>query len=202
MRRRLNPGGESGERRRAVRQPWQDSAAAFGTLAEQLRGWLLRRLQRDEQTAAVARNPDDAHDIVQETFLKAWAKRDSFDPVRGSAATWFWAIARNTALDLLRKRHRKPVINLEAFGANGPPELASGGPEPAGAVVAAELRHVFDQTIGAIPHPVARRAVELRFLEGERHEQIARELGVPVGTVGTWVHRFRLGLRAALRRAA
>jgi RNA polymerase sigma factor (sigma-70 family) len=173
----------------------------FGVLADEITGLLLRSLQCGEHTQALC-NAEDRLDVVQETFLKAWANRYSFDATRSSVVTWLGVIAHNTAVSMLRKRRTMPTRSLQALHTDNGLDVAAGGCEPVEVLVAQELEDHLHAAIAAVEDPVRRRVLELRLLERLPYEEVARQLGVPVGTVATWVRRLRIALGNDLGRGA
>ncbi|HWG86264.1 MAG TPA: sigma-70 family RNA polymerase sigma factor [Candidatus Acidoferrales bacterium] len=132
-------------------------------------------------------NTSAAEDLVQEVFLQLWRNPQAFDADRGKLAPWLAVIARNRAIDLLRKRPMEddidelPIstgVNLEDEASQ---RLAIG-----------KVRGV----LGQLPAD-QRRLLEMAFFEGLTHTEIANKTGEPLGTVKT---RIRSGL-LALRKA-
>jgi len=132
-------------------------------------------------------NTSAAEDLVQEVFLQLWRNPQAFDADRGKLAPWLAVIARNRAIDLLRKRPMEddidelPIstgVNLEDEASQ---RLAIG-----------KVRGV----LGQLPAD-QRRLLEMAFFEGLTHTEIASKTGEPLGTVKT---RIRSGL-LALRKA-
>jgi RNA polymerase sigma factor (sigma-70 family) len=134
---------------------------------------------------AVVRNAigDDPliHDVMQETFLALWRAPDRFDPGRGSLSTFLCTIARNKAIDLVRREGRQRR-NASAIV---PSIEASMEPvwEDRRAVVDALARLTYLQ----------REALFLAYFRGLPYREVARVLSVPEGTAKT---RLRDGLRA------
>ena len=121
----------------------------------------------------ILRNPEDAHDACQETFLRIWKRLGGFD---GDAAffTWIYRITVNTCIDELRKR--KPEQRELDEG------VASDDPDPITMLSQLELRH---QIAGALDQLswAHRTVLVLRELEGLSYDKIADVMGCPKGTV-------------------
>jgi RNA polymerase sigma-70 factor (ECF subfamily) len=128
-----------------------------------------------------------AEDVLQEVFLQLWRNPGAFDAARGSLAPWLAVIARNRAIDFLRKR--KPETNLEDVIISVAPDLARDADR---ARAAEKVRGV----IGTMPPP-QRSALEMAYFEGMSHSEIASKTGEPLGTIKT---RIRAGL-ITLRKA-
>lgn len=130
----------------------------------------------------------DAEDIAQEVCLQAWAQQGRFDVERGSETTWVRMIARSRARDAHRSRkmgRRAEQVLAASFTPAGPP-----GPDELFAAREAEVR--LERALAAIP-PEQRAILELSFVAGLSHGEIAARLSQPLGTVKT---RMRLGIRA------
>jgi RNA polymerase sigma-70 factor (ECF subfamily) len=132
-----------------------------------------------------------AHDVVQQTFTKAWRSIATFDGSR-SFAPWLYSIARNTAIDTLRAEN-KPTRG----GHEPETDVAVEGPSLERTWERYEIRRALDTL-----SPDEREVVRRSHLVGETHEQIAAELGVPVGTVKSRSARAHRRLAAALAHLA
>lgn len=163
-------------------------------------GELVRRHQ-DRLYNAVYRfvgNTEDALDVVQEAFLSAYQSLDSF---KGDAlfSTWLYRIAVNTAISLKRKKRvlaRLPDRN----GENGL-EVADQSElnQPGSAMERAEEQRKLHQALSRLS-PEHRVVLVMKELEGQKYEDMAATLGVPIGTVRSRLHRARLELRELLER--
>lgn len=126
-----------------------------------------------------------AEDILQEVFIKLWRNPEIFDSSRGSLAGWLAVMARNRAIDTVRKKRPETEIT-DAVAA---PDM-SGQAERG--IVLGKIR----SALGGMPAP-QRSALEMSFFEGLTHSEIADKTGEPLGTIKT---RIRAGL-LALRKA-
>jgi RNA polymerase sigma-70 factor, ECF subfamily len=124
-----------------------------------------------------------AEDVLQEVFLQLWRNPGAFDANRGSLAAWLAVIARNRAIDALRKR--RPTSDLDDVVVAADLDLAS---EAARKIAIEKIRAV----LAGMP-AAQRRAIELAFFEGLTHTEVAAKLGEPLGTVKT---RIRSALQA------
>ena len=132
-----------------------------------------------------------AEDLVQEVFLAVWRNASRFDPARGSLRAWLLQIAHFRALNELRRRSRQPAIAPDPDGllAGGVP---ADGPGPAEIASRRSGRAIVESAFADLP-PAQREAVGLAFLHDLTHEEVAAELGLPLGTAKT---RIRAGLRS------
>ncbi|WP_323744403.1 RNA polymerase sigma factor [Pseudoclavibacter sp. VKM Ac-2888] len=125
-----------------------------------------------------------AEDCVQETFLRAWRARDSFDPTKGGERTWLFAIARNVISDALRARDRLPrsaASEASTASADLPAEI----PDPlTGLGLTEALARLPDEQ---------REAIVAIHLTGYSYAEFSARCGVPVATLRT---RVFYGLRA------
>lgn len=135
------------------------------------------------------RDPDEAEDVVEETFWQAWKKASAYEPSKGAVSTWLLTIGRRKALDRLRadKRRREDPIGSQGIFA----DLPSGEPDPSQDMEGAELcRHVHAALRGL---PAEQREVlVLGYFRGLSQSEIADSTGQPLGTVKT---RMRLAMQ-------
>ena len=124
---------------------------------------------------------DDATEVAQDVFVAAWRARRSYDPNRGGLGGWLMAIARNKAIDHLRRQGRQPLI---ASGDNDP-ELTGIRTDDVEMIA---NRMLLAEALGELA-PRARQVVELAFLHDLTHEQIAAKTHLPLGTVKSDVRR-------------
>ncbi len=154
---------------------------AFCTLVERYRAPVVRFAYR------LTRDADEANDVAQETFFRAYRNLGSFEPDR-SFARWLFAITRNASHDALRRTRRsvacgpaEPAVEL------GPEELALRNDD--------ELR--LRAALDALPERY-RSVLELYYLKGLLYREISEALGIPLGTVKTYIRRAKRRLRDEL----
>ena len=139
-------------------------------------------------------NPADAEDLLQEIFLSAYRKLDSF---RGDAAlgTWLYRLATNQILDHVRSRAARTSQLTDAI------DDASTLPDASGHRLAdrAIERIDLERAMSQLPEG-CRAAFVLHDVEGLEHGEVAEILGIAEGTSKSQVHKARLRLRAELRR--
>jgi RNA polymerase sigma-70 factor (ECF subfamily) len=128
-----------------------------------------------------------AEDILQDVFMQLWRNPQAFNASRGSLATWLAVIARNRAIDQLRKK--RPEVEAAEIVISVDPELES-------AADRSEAIEKVRAVLGGMPEE-QRAALEMAFFEGLTHVEIAGKTGQPLGTVKT---RIRSGL-LAVRKA-
>lgn len=148
----------------------------------------------------ILKDPDEAQDVVEETFWQAWRTAGRYDSQRGAGSTWLIMIARSRSLDRLRARRRwadwtamqeNTGLLLEKTGAVSAeiPDAHSERTERQAALAAA---------LEGLP-PEQRRAVEMAFFDGLSHSEIAEQTAEPLGTVKT---RIRLAMQKLRQRLA
>jgi len=163
------------------------SSSAFDLLVDRYRAPVVRLAYRLTQDA------DEAKDIAQDSFLRAYNRLGDFHPDR-PFARWLFVIARNASLDALRRRRRAADYSSKAEIAPsepGPEELALRNDEASRVHVALE----------ALP-PKYRDVLELYYLRGLRYREIALEIDIPLGTVKTYISRAKRRLRVELETPA
>jgi len=127
-----------------------------------------------------------AEELTQDAFVRAWQKLSSFRH-ESAFSTWLYRLGVNTALMALRGRRDEVAVEDDAL------EHAAGGDVP----FCAGERGDLERAVSALP-PRARAVLVLHDVEGWKHEEIAAELGMAVGSSKAQLHRARGLLRAAL----
>lgn len=130
-----------------------------------------------------------AEDVLQEVFMQLWRNPARFDASRGSLGAWLAVIARNRAIDALRKRRYES--DIEDVVVSVEPDLAS---EADRSRAAKNVRDVLNGM-----HPAQRQALEMAFFAGLTHTEIAAKIGEPLGTIKTRIRAGLLALRKALK---
>ncbi|SRR5581483_8666991 len=128
-----------------------------------------------------------AEDVLQEVFMRLWRNPDLFDSSRGNLAPWLAVIARNRAIDTLRKR--RPASDVEDTIISVEPDLAADADRT---IAMTKVRSV----LGAMPGP-QRTALEMAYFEGLSHSEIAAKTGEALGTIKTRIRTGLLTLRKA-----
>ncbi len=145
------------------------------------------------------RDAEEARDAAQETFARAYAALETYDPAQ-PFAPWILRIARNHSLDVLRRRLPDAQrLELDAEPDEGAPrELADPAAQRGDDVIERrELAGALERAVSALPTPY-REVVHLFHVEHLSYKEIAATLDVPIGTVMTWLHRARSKLKDAL----
>jgi RNA polymerase sigma-70 factor, ECF subfamily len=143
----------------------------------------------------ILRRPELAEDVMQETYLTVWSTADKFDPTLASPITWIVAMARNRAIDIMRKAGESSIEEEgpEALAANA----ESVGPPPRREMTD-ELRRLL-ACLGKLD-PEKQRIMLLAYYSGWSREQLAEKLDIPVNTIKTWLRRSLIEIRECLQR--
>jgi RNA polymerase sigma-70 factor (ECF subfamily) len=143
----------------------------------------------------VAGNAEDARDIVQDAFVQAFVKLDTFQ--RSSTFyTWLYRIAFNVAASL--RRRRRPTASVEHARETSGLEPMQPGDGPTETAQRKERRRQVRQAIAELSED-HRSVLVLREIDGCCYETIAEVLDLPIGTVRSRLHRARLQLREQLK---
>src|SRR5246127_4651543 len=165
---------------------------------------LVRRYDRNVFRIAqhITQNREDAEDVVQEAFLKAYGNLAQFQE-QSKFYTWLVRIAVNEALMKLRRRKPEPTVSLDEDikpeAHPFPREIADWSPNPEQQYTQAELREILSKTIQGLP-PGFRTVFVLRDVEGLSTEETAAALELSVPAVKSRLLRARLQLRERLSR--
>lgn len=140
----------------------------------------------------LARHPDEASDLVQETYLKAYRAADRYEPRGGGMRPWLFKILHNIFYSRVGRAKREPTavedFNSTADGIGRPDD-----PEPAWDLESLDWEHVDDRLKRAIDRlkPEYRTILLLWGVEGMKYREIADIQNVPIGTVMSRLHRAR-----------
>ncbi len=151
----------------------------------------LYRSSRDDVYAYVAsllRDGPAAEEVTATAFERAYRKRKRFDPGRGEPRAWLFGIARNAALDELRRRGRQAELTVE------PEDLLT---VPAHESAEESERRVAVSAALATLEPRQRELIALKFFAGLNNAEIAAVVGVSESNAGTKLHRAITKLREA-----
>ncbi len=133
-----------------------------------------------------------AEEAVHDAFVQIWERAGSFDPSRGQARSWLYAVVRHRALNILRGETRTDLVeDFEPFA------LASEDESPETIVSrlsdAGALRRCLERL-----DPSRRQAILLAYVQGLSHGELAGRLGVPLGTIKSWIRRSLISLRECM----
>jgi len=161
------------------RRAEQAARSLYRTYGGELYGFAVQRL-RDQGLA---------EELVQDVFTRAWRNAEQFDEHRASVRTWLYAIARNAATDMERRRGRRPGL---------PPRYAElDGTDPGEPIEAALLRYQVQLAVARLTSE-HRQIITLVHFRGLRLAAVAELTGLPLGTVKSRLHYASRSLRLAL----
>ena len=176
---------------------------AFATLYERTSPHLLAVVMR------INRDRGQAEDILQEVYVNVWRAASRFDAAQSQPLTWLTSIARNRAIDSLRRAQTQPHIqSLGAPGAGAEHErddvydsVADTAPSPLDLLTRAADSRSLAECMDRLS-ATQRQSVALAFFHGLSHAEIAAQMRHPLGTVKSWVRRALMTLKSCLQAAA
>jgi len=165
------------ERRLLARLKARDEEA-LAELYDELAPWVLGLAFR------ILQDDDEAEEVVGDVFTQVWRHADRHDARRGPLVPWILSIARNRALDLLRRRRRwwHKAERWQRARDTDDGGVTAGAAEAA--VPGFPVHREVHQALAALPED-QRRVVALAYFEGLSHSEIAKRLDLPLGTVKT-----------------
>ncbi len=173
--------------------------AAFATLYERTSSHLFAVVLR------INRDRGQAEDILQEVFVSVWRSAQGFDAAQSQPLTWLTRIARNRAIDSLRRAQTQPQFDSRNHATDEDADVyddkADDAPGPLDLLSRASDARALTDCIEVLTAP-QRQSVALAFYDGLTHAEVADQMGQPLGTVKSWVRRALMSLKACLERAA
>ena len=167
--------------------------AEFARLVEAYSGQIYRLALK------MLQNQQDAEDILQDTFIKAFHALPQFEG-RSSLSTWLYRIATNEALMFLRRKHPQQISVEQPYNDEAQPaplEIVDWCCLPEGELMSSEARMHLDSAVDELPHSL-RVVFLLRDIEGLSTRETAEVLDISEGAVKTRLSRARLQLRELL----
>lgn len=161
-----------------------DDTFAFNTLVERYKLRLFNLIYR------LLQNKEEAEDVLQETFLRVYRERESYDPTY-AFSTWIYTIALNLCKNELKRRKKFKFFGIDLI--KNSREFASEGIKQDN-----RLGSTLEKAILSLPVKY-RTAFLLRDVNGLSYEEISEFMGIPMGTVKSRVNRARLMLRDRLK---
>ncbi|MDE2689045.1 MAG: sigma-70 family RNA polymerase sigma factor [Acidobacteriota bacterium] len=167
-------------------------AVLYTDLVERYRGRLINYLNR------FLGNPQESEELSQEVFLRVYRALDRYNP-KYRFSTWLFRVARNAAIDLIRKRRLK-LVPMQRVGTDGQArerEFESEERDPYRTLRNLERRHAIGAAIDGLREEY-RELIQLRHFAEMTYEEIAEFKGMPLGTVKNKLFRGRRMLKARL----
>lgn len=174
--------------------------AAFAALYEQTSAHLLGVVLR------INRDPAQAEDVLQEVYVKVWRAAQGFDAAQSQPLTWLTSIARNCAIDSLRRSQTQPKLQSRSSNASTDEDddvydtVADAAPGPLDLLSRASDARALAACMERLSAP-QRQSVALAFFDGLSHAEVADSMRQPLGTVKSWVRRALQSLKSCLEAA-
>lgn len=157
----------------------------------------------------INRERGQAEEVLQEVYVNIWRAAGGFDAARSQPLTWLTSVARNRAIDSLRRRGSEPATVSRFQGHDddegGERDLLAALPSEAAGPLElldqASQAHALQQCMQALSGE-QRSSLALAYYQGLSHAEVAEQMRQPLGTVKSWVRRGLLSLRSCLDRAA
>lgn len=174
--------------------------SAFASLYKQTAAHLMGVVLR------INRDRAQAEDVLQEVYVNVWRAAGSFDATLSQPMTWLTSVARNRAIDSLRRRQTEPQTVSTTLGTDDDPDdmlqyQASDAPGPLELLARAGEAHALTACLGELSGE-QQQSLALAFYQGLSHAEVAAHLRQPLGTVKSWLRRGLQALKACLERAA
>ena len=174
--------------------------AAFATLYERSSAHLLGVVMRIQRDRALA------EDILQEVYVNVWRAAQSFDAAQSQPLTWLTSVARNRAIDSLRRAQAQPQLKTNVITINDDEEtdvydtVADDAPGPLDLLSRASDARALSACMEGLSAQ-QRQSVALAFFDGLSHAEVADAMRQPLGTVKSWVRRALMSLKSCLDSA-
>ena len=165
-----------------IRESQNGNREAFQLLIEKHKNSIRKK------TIELVGNEHDANDILQETFIRAYTKIDTYKQ-NYSFSGWLYTIAHNIFIDTLRKANKNINVELTDYNQNGMDCIDDDNWQKK-----EEQLTSLEKSILELPKQY-REVLNMRFLIDMSYEEISIKLDVPVGTIKTWIHRAKNELK-------
>jgi RNA polymerase sigma-70 factor, ECF subfamily len=179
--------------------------------AADIEGLLLQRMAGNDATAVdelyrryatplysliykMVGDTEEASEILQDAFVKLWRRANTFDPKKSKAFTWTVMLVRGLCIDHLRKRGRR-AKSSHLYALEHPEDVAREGIVED--IIFAERAQIIRRALHALSDR-DRECIELSFFSDVSHQEIAKKLSTPVGTIKSRLRRALLQLRLLL----
>jgi len=152
----------------------------------------------------INRDRAQAEDVLQEVYVNVWRAAQGFDAAQSQPLTWLTSIARNRAIDSLRRKQAEPPVRPAARNDDEEhdvyDDLADTAPGPLALLGRASDARALSHCMEGLSGP-QRQSVALAFYDGLTHAEVAEQMRQPLGTVKSWVRRALQALKSCLESA-
>ncbi len=131
----------------------------------------------------ISRDRALAEDVLQDVYVKVWRRAGRFDPAKASPITWLAAIARNTAIDAIRKRGRRDEVSDDVLA-----DFEDSAPRADALVEQRQDRARVVDCLDTLEGE-QKRSIREAFFGGFTYSELADRRGVPLGTMKSWIRR-------------
>ena len=140
----------------------------------------------------IVRDREAAEDVLQDVYLKVWNRAGRFDRSRASPITWLCTIARNAAIDAVRRSGRRNEVGDDVL-----PDIADDAPDADAMLCDAEDSERLKDCLDGLKAD-HRKCIRMAFFRGFSHSELAEKLDVPLGTMKSWIRRGLASLKGCL----
>lgn len=139
------------------------------------------------------RDRGEAEEVLQDVYVTIWRRAGTFDPALASAITWLAAIARNRAIDCLRRQRPEPLDDMAGE------TIEDEAPTPAALAECSQERQRLERCLDALPERHG-KLVKEAFFTGTTYVELATRSNVPLGTMKSWIRRSLIQLKSCLEQ--
>ena len=164
----------------------QHNDRAFGYLYDNYSGALYGIIN------SIVSNKETASDVLQDVFVNIWKKIDSYDATKGKLFTWMLNVARNAAIDKIRSKAYQDSLKNQSFPENVDTNIS-------GAVTGPKVDDVGLKKVLTKLKNEQRVLIDLSYFQGFTHEEIAKALNIPLGTVKTRIRSALTQLKTMIQ---
>ena len=197
----LDPSQHATELAALLSRVAQRDRQAFRTLYERSSAHLFAVVLR------IQRNRTLAEDVLQEVYVNIWRSAGSYEAHRAQAMTWLTSVARNRAIDSLRRRQTEPdTVSSQTWHGEDDADnddmlerLPSDEPGPDQLLARAAQARSIQSCMGQLSTE-QQQSLALAFYQGLSHAEVADHLSQPLGTVKSWLRRGLQALKGCLDR--
>lgn len=141
---------------------------------------------------AIVNDQETARDVLQEVFVNIWRKIESYDPVKGRLFTWMMNVARNAAIDKIRSRAYQDSLKNKPIPENNESGIGDLGISP-------KFDDVGLKKVLTTLKEEHRILIDLSYFQGYTHDEISKQLDIPLGTVKTRIRSALTHLRTLIK---